>query len=239
MPRVPGRGRVIAVVLVMLVVVLVGADLVLRAWAERWLAGRLQEELALSSRPDIDLDGFPFFPRVVGGRLPQVTLDAEGLESSGLRLDRVRLELLGVRFSAGGLLAGGDETIRAERGRGSVELTDESLTVFIQGLGKPVVVEFLGPKIRVSITAVQGGQEATATAEAPLHLEEGALVFRPRRVEVEGAFGIPAAALVFRAPLPEVVGEVRYERLRVEEGVARIEFSLRDAVVRLIPPAEG
>lgn len=235
-PGPSGPGWKIAGVVLGVVVLLVALDLGLRVWAERWLGSRLQSELSLSARPDLDLGGFPFVFQVARGRFPEVNLEADGLESEGLRLDRVRLNLEGVRFAAGDLLTGGEGAVRADSGDGLVEITDEDLTVFLQEIGKPVVVEFLGPRVRVSTTVQIGGEESTATAEARLHLEEGALVFRPRRVEVEGAFGIPGAALVFLAPLPRVVGDVSYDRLTVRAGRAALEFDLRDALIRLVPP---
>ena len=52
------------------VVLLVGADLGLRALAQYWIAGQLRSSLGLERRPSVSLGGFPFLPRLVTGEIP-------------------------------------------------------------------------------------------------------------------------------------------------------------------------
>lgn len=224
------------VAVVILALVLVGADFGLRAWAQGWVADRMAQSLALGREPDLQLHGFPFLLQFARGRFERVDLDARDLLIEDLMVESVRLELEDVRFDRRQLLTRGSGEIRAARGTGRVVITDGALSTLIQAQGIPVEVAFVGPRIRVSTTIRIGDQELEASATGRLRFEEGTASFSPERVQAGGPFSIPPDTLAFRVPLPELLPGVRYERIQVEEGRATLHVAVRDAVIR-VPPA--
>jgi hypothetical protein len=231
-----GMARKLAVSAVVIAILLVGADLGLRAWAEGWVAGRVAQSMGLSRDPRIELHGFPFLVQFARGRFDRVELDADELLVEGLMIESARLDLEQVRFARSQLLARGSGAIRARRGSGEVVVTDRALSALVQAEGVPVEVEFLGPKIRVSTTLRIDEQELDASATGRLRFEEGAVSFSPDRVTVGGPFTVPADTVAFEVPLPELLPGVRYQGVRVGSGRATLEVAVREAAIR-VPPA--
>ena len=229
----PGPGRAIAVTLVVLLVLVVGADFGLRLVAETRLADSAQASLGLPQRPDMDLRGFPFLLQFARGRFERVGVQADGVESEGLEIDRIDLTLEDVVFDRGSLFGGGG-IITSSEGTGTAELGEEAVSSYLQDHDVPVRVRFLGPGIRVSTTISFDGSTTTASSEGRLELEGDALVVRAEDVSVEGSVGVPAAALSFELPLPEVVNGITYRSVSVEEGTALVEAGLAGAQIEVI-----
>ncbi len=229
-------ARKLVVAAAVLGLLLAGADIGLRAWAEGWVAGRVAESLALSREPRLDLHGFPFLVQFARGRFERVDVEADGLLAGSLMVQSVRLELEQVRFARGQLLTRGGGVIRAERGTGRAVITDGALSALVQAEGVPVEVEFLGPRIRVSTTLQIGDQELEASATGRLRFDDGTVSFTPQRVDAGGSFEVPPTTVAFEVTLPELLPGVRYERVRVREGDATLDVAVRSAVIR-VPPA--
>jgi LmeA-like phospholipid-binding len=225
--------RKLVVALVVLALLVVGADFGFRLWAESAVADRVDRSLGLPERPDVDFHGFPFSLQVLRSRFDGLDMEMEGLQAQGLVLDAVRLELHGVRFPRERLFSSGPATVRAQSGTGVIEVTDDDLTAYLQQRDVPVEVEFIGPEVRATATLSVAGIEVDAEATAELRLAGGALVFQPEQIEVADEVTVPAGALSFEVPLPQPFPGVRLDRLAVEEGVARIEGDLRDLTFRL------
>lgn len=222
--------------LLVLAAVVVGADFGLRLWAEARVAGQVAQSLNMSSRPDVDLHGFPFVLQFSEGRFDRVDVRAESVEAEGLVLQSVVLELRDVRFSRGELLTGEPGVIRARRGSGEAMVTDDAMSAMVQEQGQPVDVEFLGPRVRVSTTLTIGEEQLEASATGRLQLDEGILSFSPRRVDVAGRITVPTSTVSFEVPLPELIPGMRYDAIEVEEGAATLEVRVRDAAIH-VPPA--
>ena len=232
-PRSRGPGRAIVVTLVVVALLVVAADVVLRLVAERWLEGRVQDTLALESRPDLDIGGFPFLTQFARGEYERVEATFEELSFGGVRLDEVAVVLRNLEFNQSDVLTGSAGTVRIRRGRGSVEIREPSFNGFLRDQGVPVTVEFREDEV-VATTRVQaGGQEATASASGPIRLDGRTLVFEPGEVEVDGAFGVPPAALSFSVELPPLFRGVRYERVRVEEALLALDADFTDTALEL------
>lgn len=229
--RTRGIGTAIFIILVTLAVLAVGLDFGLRLWAQRWLSTRLEQQLGLPRRPDVALGGFPFLAQVARARLTDVTIELEGVPADGLTIDRVTLTMREVGFARADLVTGGEGVIHIESGAGRAVVGEGAFDAFLRDQGIPVDVELRGPGVRVSSTLEVGGQESTASARGGLSLEDGALVFEPRRVRVEGSFGVPPAALAFRLDLPTPVDGLRYEEVEVRAGEIVLTVGVRDADV--------
>ena len=228
----PGPGRAIVITLIVLVVLAVGADFALRLVAEARLASSVQGSLGLPQRPDLDLRGFPFLLQFARGRFDHVGVQADDVESEGLVIDRVDLTFEDVVFERASLFGGGG-SITAGEGTGQAVLGEEAVSAYLQDHEVPVRVRFLGPEIRVSTTISFDGSTTTASSGGRLELEGNSLVFTAQDVQVEGSVGVPAAALSFELPLPEVVSGIAYESVAVEEGSAVVEAGLAGAQIEV------
>jgi hypothetical protein len=222
-------------VLAILAVVLVGGDLVIGSVAEARLAERAQNRLGLAERPRVDLKGFPFVLHALRRRFPEVSVEARDLRVQGLAIDRFVLRLRDVRFGSTAAIAGGDGTLSAGGGQGSVELTQASLVAFLERHDVPLRVELLGSsRARVSGVATVLGAEVEASAEGELALTDGSLEFRPERIEVgDDGIEVPASALAFQVELPAAVPGIVYEGITVERARAVLSFRMRAADVPL------
>jgi hypothetical protein len=230
---VPGPGRAILVTLVVLVGLAAAGDYGLRLYTEARLAESARVSLGLPTRPDLDLRGFPFVLQFARGRFDRVGVGAERVEAEGLVIDRLDLTFEDVTFDRGALLGGGG-SITAGEGSGEAELNEEEVSSYLQQQGVPVRVRFVGPGIEVSTEVNFDGATTTASSRGRLRLEGRSLVFSPREVEVEGSVGVPAAALSFELPLPEVIPGISFHGVSVEEGVAVVEAGLAGAQIEVV-----
>jgi hypothetical protein len=230
---VPGPGRAILITLLVVIALLVGADIGFRLYTERRLAQSAQASLGLQQEPDLDLRGFPFLLQFARGRFDAVGVQAEAVRAEDLVIDDVDLTFEDVTFDRGTLLGSGG-SITAGEGSGEVELSEEEVSAYLQDHDVPVRVRFLGPQIRVTTKVSFDGSTTTASSQGRLVLEEGSLLFAAEDVQVDGTIGIPAAALSFELPLPEVVPGIAYEGVTVEEGAAVVSASLAGAQIEVL-----
>lgn len=231
-PKVRGPGRTILVTLLVLAAIGIGLDAGARAVAEARLASSVQTALDLPDRPDIELQGFPFLLQVARGRLEALEVELDDVDAEGLTLDRVTLSFQELAFDRVALLSGsGSVSVRS--GSAQAVVTEDDLSTYLQEEGTPVLVRLDGPGIRVSTRISTGEETTTATAEGPVRVEAGRLIFSPREVEVEGTVGVPAAALGFDVTLPDLVPGIRYESVLVTGGIAAIEADLGDTELTL------
>jgi len=229
---VPGPGRPILITLLVLAAIGLGADFGARAIAEARLASSVQTSLGLPQRPDIELEGFPFLLQAARGRLEAASVELRDVEAKGLALESVTLSFEDLVFD-GVALVSGSGTVASRGGTAQVTLTQDALSGYLQDQGTPVEVRLRGPDIRVTTRINTGAGTTTATAEGPVRVESGRLVFSPEDVQIEGSVGVPAAALAFDVPLPDLVPGIVYQRVLIQDGVAAIEASLAGAELDL------
>jgi len=229
---VPGPGRPILITLLVLAAIGAGADFGARALAEARLASSIQGSMGLQERPDIELEGFPFLLHAARGRLEAASVELRDVEAEGMALEHVTLSFEDLVFD-GVALVSGSGTVASRGGTAQVVLTEDALSGYLQEQGTPVEVRLRGPDIRVATRIDIGAGTTTATAEGPVRVESGRLVFSPEDVQIEGSVGVPAAALAFDVPIPELVPGIVYQRVLIQDGVAAIEASLAGAELDL------
>lgn len=90
-------GRWIIISVVALIVLLIVADRVGDAVAERVAGNALQSSQHLDHRPDVDIAGFPFLNQLATGHYDKITVTAHdvplGPDARGLALDRLQVVL--------------------------------------------------------------------------------------------------------------------------------------------------
>lgn len=144
-----------------------GADLAARHVTERVVEGGIQRELAAAQRPDVSVGGTPFLTQLIGGRLSRITLDARGTTACKVKMDRLHVELRGVRRSG--------DTVHADAVHGEALLRYEDLNASIAPLT-------LGPGPDGRLTIGAGGQFLGARATGLARIEGGNLVIEPGEV---------------------------------------------------------
>lgn len=208
-------------VLAVLAALYVGVDIGLRVFAQFWVSRELAESLALRERPDVSLGGFPFIPDLIAGSFDSVSLEVEGYDAEGVRIDRVEMHLEDVDVPRGQLLSGQAGRVHAKSGRGTAVLTEEDVTAALREQGLEGRVRFRGGGAIIHVDGAPG------PIEAELSIEGGALLVEPRD---------PRVGRSYRIGLPAIVEGLSYTALRAREGELAIEFRLRDVSFR--PRAE-
>lgn len=200
--------------LIVVAVLAVAGDAALRSYAEGRIESRLASELDTRTRPHVSLGGFPIAVRLLSGRVPTATLEATDLRRAGLEIQRLTLDLEGVRMSFDTEQTVGSASARVERGKGVAEIDLEALGDYIERRTPLRVIGFEGGRVTVALR----GRRATV----PLRLEGGAIVIRvPRMDDVD-------------VPLPRVLQGIEYRMIEVAERSVSLTFELHNATLRSI-----
>lgn len=199
------------VVLVIFVAVVVVGDAAARSYAEGRIETRLASELN-SDATDVSLGGFPFVVRLVGGRFPTVTLQADNARRAGLDIESLSLDLVGVRISLDPTETNGGASAQVERGQGVARIELDVLGHYIERRTPLSVIRFDGHQVTVAFR----GRRATVS----LRLEDGAIV-------------IPVPAVEdLNVPLPRVLQGIEYRTLEVRSDSVLLTFELHNATLR-------
>ncbi len=201
--------RRLFVVLIVLGLLVVGADFGLRFLGEYWVSRELQRGLAVDTRPDVSLEGFPFIPHLISGEFDTVHVRLARSEVKGIELESVDLRLRQVRFASRQLLLGEPATIRSEEGTGRIALTGPAVTEALNRANVPLRVRFVDGQAGI------GSPQLGIEGRAELSTSEGRLVLTPA--------GFPR---VFSFPLPELVPGVEYTRAEVRGSEAELAFQV-------------
>lgn len=212
-------GRWIIISVVALVVLLLVADRVGDAVAERVAGDTLQSSQHLHQRPDVDIAGFPFLNQLATGHYDKITVTADdvplGSNAHGLVLSRLQVVLhhLSVSRSFSHFHA---DTASATGTIGLSQLGDAlGINLTYVGNGRVAVTR--------SITIAGHTLHVRVTAKPYLH--DGSLAFTD--TSVAGADGVTGAALNsiteafgISIPLQDIPFDVRVRSLSVgSDGV--------------------
>jgi hypothetical protein len=192
-------ARVLAIVVVSVVALLVLLDRVGLYVAQRIAADTIKTSQHLSSRPDVDIAGFPFLNQLATGKYDKVTVTADdvpvGLAARPLVVDHVRVVLHTLTVSRN------FQSMHAKR-------ADATASIGYDELGR-VIGARLGyagdGRIRATKTITARGASTQASITARPRLSGGALSFSDVRVQNAGALGGAAAAAgnrLFDAAIP-------------------------------------
>lgn len=198
----------LGIVLVVLLVIGVVVDALARAFSERAAANVVGDALNLDEDPSIELGGFPFLFRLVGGNFTVVRMVVPSIEREGVRIEDVELRLHDVDFSIGKAVEGSPKAIKAARGSGSATLSEPELNEALRQKDVDATVT-LGD--RVTVRSPDLPQEAGAT----ITLEGSRLVIKTD----DGLFSVAL-------PLPQFASGLTYEAVTTEPGRATIEFAM-------------
>lgn len=181
--------KAFVVFLVLLVVVLVGADFGAKYYAERQVATALREQQGLATDPSVSITGFPFLTQLAAGRYTQVDVAAAGVEAPDLGPVTVSASLRDVALPASQVFSGDVGTFTAGRVDSVVRVPQTTLGAQLDVPDLQVSPGSNGPSSGqlVGTVTVAGLISRTVTVDVDLSVSDGNLVVRA----TDAALGAP------------------------------------------------
>jgi hypothetical protein len=199
------------VTLLVLVVLLVGADFGARWIAEDRVATQLQSQLKLDSKPTVDIHGFPFATQAAAGEYDSVTLTAEHIPYRQLEDITLVADLGQVSLPPQSLIDGTVRSIPAKTVTASAQIdpTDLARVLGVQDVTvAPVTQEALDARRATGSTAQKAlsgvdpseavaltstttvlGQQVRVSVIATFKLSGGQIVLSARDIAVDAGDG--------------------------------------------------
>ena len=174
--------RRLLIFLVIVVVLLFGADLLARSVAQREIATKIQNTEDLSRRPKVTVHGFPFLTQALGGNYKQIDGDVSDLTvEDGLTVDQLHVELRGVQVKPGDLLSGAVVQAPVDSAVASATVGYPSLAAVAKAkiASKALDVQFgQGTDNRLAVTGnfTSPQLQAKINAQAKVSIRDGDLV---------------------------------------------------------------
>lgn len=224
------------VLLLLLAGLLVVADRVAAAVAERAIADQVRQEVAKqdaqSAPPEVEVGGFPFLTQVLDGRYERISIvlrDVQGsVQGDAVSVPRLDVDARDVRASLDTIRSGQGEVV-ADRVNGTGTISYDSLAKLLDRPGLR-----LGEQDgRLAVTAPVDilGQRLTVTGTADITVgEQGKVALRFNDLNAEGLPNVPLARTLLNnyakgisvdVPLPDLPFQLAVREVRpLPEGLA-------------------
>jgi len=189
--------RRLLISLVVILGLLVVADRVARAAADRAVAQRIQHDQGLSQRPDVSIDGFPFLTQALAGRYDHVTLTMHDLHNGPVPVQTLRVVLRGVHVPLSAVFSGHVSSVPIDRATATVLVRYADLGANVGG-NHLTVSEGTNGEVKVTGTVSALGQTVTASGEGRLDVRGNDVVVT---VGHGLDFTVPLSGLPFRIVL--------------------------------------
>ncbi len=195
------------VTLLVLVVLLVGADFGARWIAEDRVATQLQSQLKLEEKPDVAINGFPFVTQAASGDYPSVTLTAQHIPYRQLRDVTLTADLGDVTLPPQSLIDGTVRSIPAKTVTASAQIDPADLARVLRvqdvtvapvtqeqldarrasGSAAQKALSGVDPSQAVTLTSTTTvlGQQVRASVIATFKLSGGQIVLSARDISVD------------------------------------------------------
>lgn len=207
--------RRLLIFLAVLLALGVAGDSLLRGYAERRVAAKLQSTLSLSDGPSVDIGGWPFVIRVLGRSFPVVEITGRDVAIEGLTVTSFALRLRDVGFSPSEIISGDARSIDIASGRGSIRLTSELISERIGAQDLPFEFSIDGDQATVS------SPQLGAEVSADIALADHSLTIDPPGLDT------------ISIPLPKVADEVEYRSVHISGDAVVATFGVRGGPIDL------
>lgn len=189
--------RRLLISLVVILGLLVVADRVARAAADRAVAQRIQKDQGLTQRPDVSIDGFPFLTQALSGRYDHVTMTLHDLHDGPVPVQTLRVVLRGVHVPLSAVFSRHVASVPVDRATATVLVRYADLGANVGGNHLTVSP---GPDGEVKVTGTVSalGQSVTASGEGRLDVRGNDVIVT---VGHGLDFTIPLGGLPFRIVL--------------------------------------
>lgn len=190
--------RRLLIVLVVLAALLVVADRVGVAVADRALANQIQTELTLQQRPDVSIRGIPFLTQAIGGRYKEVRVKLPDVDSGPLQNIGVDARLLGVRAPLGAVLRRQLDEVPVDRITGDLTVGYAELARASGISGLRITRE--GDALRLAGSVEVLGRQVDASAVGRVEVAGNDIVINAEQAQIAGV-EVPQTALDVAARL--------------------------------------
>jgi hypothetical protein len=192
----PGRRRVLLQttgVIVVVALLLWGADTLARIGAQTLLARNIQDATGVEVLPEVDVRGIFFLPQVIRGAYSDVQVTTQGVTGGPLRIDRVDSRLSDVRVPFHDVLVRDVRRVGIGRSVENLDLTYEDLNAYFAATGRRLT---LAPgrdgTVRLSGNVDVLNQRVPVSADATLSVEDDVLRISPQSFDT-GSGSLDAA----------------------------------------------
>ncbi len=173
----------LVVALVVLAVVLVAADRIAVAYAQREVAQRLQTSYDLSNRPSVKVEGFPFLTQVAMGHYDDIRVHTGGLTARGVPIEELHVRLLGVEAPLRELLSNQRSAMRAASAEATAVVP---LAQIRERVPEGITLDAQGKMLRLSGQASLLGRSVPVSVMANVSVDEGDVLVTATRVSMNG-----------------------------------------------------
>ena len=158
--------------LVVVALLLVAADRIGVAVAERKVASKVQSSQNLANRPSVTIEGFPFLTQVIRNHYHAVRLTAKDL-TVGTGNDRIQISALAARLT--GVRATGDYSgVTAQSVQGTATVSYQQLSQVVGvSLGYAGAGSDGAGRVQAARTVSAFGKSVTATVSASVNVSDG------------------------------------------------------------------
>jgi len=192
----PARRRVLLQttgVIVVVALLLWGADTLARIGAQTLLARNIQDATGVEVLPEVDVRGIFFLPQVIRGAYSDVQVITQGVTGGPLRIDRVESRLSDVRVPFHDVLVRDVRRVGIGRSVENLDLTYEDLNAYFAATGRRLT---LAPgrdgTVRLSGNVDVLNQRVPVSADATLSVEDDVLRISPQSFDT-GSGSLDAA----------------------------------------------
>jgi LmeA-like phospholipid-binding len=193
----PSQRRVLlqtAGVIVVVALLLWGADTLARISAERLLARNIQDATGVAALPEVDVNGFFFLPQLIRGAYSDVQVSTQGVMGSPLRIDRVNSQLSDVRVPLHDVLVRDIRRVGIGRSVETLDLTYQDINAYFAATGRRLTLA-PGPDGTVKLTGNIEvlNRSVPVSADAALSVEGDLLRISPQSLDT-GSGSLDAAS---------------------------------------------
>jgi hypothetical protein len=192
----PARRRVLLQttgVIVVVALLLWGADTLARIGAQTLLARNIQDATGVEVLPEVDVRGIFFLPQVIRGAYSDVQVTTQGVTGGPLRIDRVDSRLSDVRVPFHDVLVRDIRRVGIGRSVENLDLSYEDLNAYFAATGRRLT---LAPgrdgTVRLSGNVDVLNQRVPVSADATLSVEDDVLRISPQSFDT-GSGSLDAA----------------------------------------------
>ena len=206
--------KLLLALLVLLVIAVVVVDRVGGSVASHVLAGKLESDEHLDSRPSVSIGGFPFLTQAISGDYNDVTVTTHGfLTPDRVRIDTLTAKLHGVHIPLSKVVGGSVKTVPVDRVDGSVFVSFGDVANYLATRGITVALT------RSSANAVNVVGRLAAHAKLVQGLATIGVSGTTVTLSIAATSGLPRA-LVLRIPIQGL--PFRFTVTSVQVGVGGI-----------------
>jgi len=212
--------RKLVIAVIVLLVLLVGADFAARAYAESRTADAIRSEVGTDVTPDVSIEGFPFLWHAVQGSYPQVVITASTTSADAIPGVRAVADLDSVALPLRDALAGNASNLTAQSANVRALIP---LNALAAALGRPDLTLSAGPDggIVAAATLTVAGLSVPLTGAAIISISDGKLTMRVAHLSAAG---------IDLTPVASAAADALAGQLSTSLSLAGLPFAITDAV---------